>query len=77
MAANTNKFSRKALTFSLPINTNLKPWNKISSDKFLLCNGRQTQLHVLNNCVAAVNDGRYTWRHDPILYSHVLREAVD
>jgi len=32
-----------------------------------LCNGRQTQLHVLNNCEKAVNDGRYTWRHDSIL----------
>ena len=69
MTANTYKFARKALIFSLPINTNLKHWNKISSDKCLLCNGRQTQLHVLNNCVTAVNDGRYTWRHDSILYT--------
>ena len=63
MTANTYKFARKALIFSLLINTNLKRWNRISSDKCLLCNGRQTQLHVLNNCVTAVNDGRYTWRH--------------
>ena len=69
MAANTYNFARKALIFSLPINTNLKCWNKISSDKCLLCNGRQTQLHVLNNCATAVNDGRYTWRHDSILYT--------
>ena len=68
MTANTYKFARKALIFSLPINTNLKRWNKINTDKCLLCNGRQTQLHVLNNCVTAVNDGRYTWRHDSILY---------
>ena len=26
------------------------------------------QLHVLNNCLTAVNDGRYTWRYDSILY---------
>ena len=58
MTANTYKF-----------NTNLKRWNKISSDKCLLCNGRQTQLRVLNNCVTAVNDDRYTWRHDLILYT--------
>ena len=69
MATNTYKFARKALTFSLPVNTNLKRWNKISSAKCLLCNGRQTQLHVLNNCVTAVNNGRYTWRHDSILYT--------
>ena len=60
MTANTYEFATKALIFSLPINTNLKLWNKISSDKCLLCNGRQTQFHVLNNCVTAVNDGRYT-----------------
>ena len=69
MTTNTYKFARKALIFSLPINTNLKRWNKINNDKCLLCNGRQTQLHVLNNCVTAVNDGRYTWRHDSILYT--------
>ena len=71
MTTNTYKFARKALIFSLPINTNLKCWNKIINDKCLLCNGRQTQLHVLNNCVIAVNDGRYTWRHDSILYTIV------
>ena len=54
---------------SLPINTNLKRWNKINNDKCLLCNGRKTQLHVLNNCVTAINDDRYTWRHDSILYT--------
>ena len=69
MTTNTYKFARKALIFSLPINTNLKRWNKINNDKCLFCNGRQTQLHVLNNCVTAVNDGRYTWRHDSILYT--------
>ena len=69
MTANTYKFARKILIFSLPINTNLKRWNKISNDRCLLCNGRQTQLHVLNSCVAAANDGRYTWRHDSILYT--------
>ena len=58
MTANPYKFARKALMFSLPINTNLKRWNKINNDKCLLCNGRQTQLHVLNYCVTAVNDGR-------------------
>ena len=54
MTANTYQFHRKALIFSLPITTNLKRWNKINSDKCLLCNGRQAQLHVLNNCVTAV-----------------------
>ena len=49
MTANPYKFARKALLFPLPININLKRWNKINNDKCLLCNGRQTQLHVLNH----------------------------
>ena len=69
VTANSCKFARKALILALPINTNLKCWNKINDDKCLFCNGRQTQLHVLSNCVTAVNDGRYTRRHDSILYT--------
>ena len=69
MTANIYKFARKALIFSLPVGNNLKRWNKIKSDKCQLCNGKQTQLHVLNHCVKALNDGRYTWRHDSVLYT--------
>ena len=79
MTANTYKFARKALTFLLPINTNVKRWNKINSDECLLCNGRQTQLQVLKNCVTAVNDGKYTWRHDSILYTmmYYLKQLIE
>ena len=79
MTANTYKFARKALIFSLAINTNLKRCNKINNDKCLLYNGRQKQLHVLNNCVTAVNDGRYSWRHDSILYAimYYVKQLVD
>lgn len=69
MPSNIFKFSRKALIFSLPINTNLKRWKKVDSDLCPLCNAKQTQLHVLNNCKIAVNEGRYTWRHDSILFT--------
>ena len=27
----------------------------------------QTQIHFLNNCTSAVNDGRFKWRHNSIL----------
>jgi hypothetical protein len=67
MTSNIFKFARKALIFSLPTNTNLKRWKKTITDDCLLCNRKQTQLHVLNNCATAANDGRYTWRHDSIL----------
>ena len=42
ITGNTNKFAKEVLIFSLPINTNLKRWYKISNDKCLLCNGEQT-----------------------------------
>ena len=69
LSANTYKFARKALIFSLPINNNLKRWKKIASDLCILCSKKQTQLHVLNNCSTAANDGRYEWRHNSILYT--------
>ena len=79
MTANIYKFARKALIFSLPIRNNLKRWKKISSDECLLCNCKQTQLHVLNHCVKALNDGRYTWRHDSILYTmmYYIKQLVE
>ena len=69
MSANTYKFARKALILSLPVNNNLKRWNKIKSDSCHLCKNKQTQLHVLNNCSVSVNEGRYTWRHDSVLWT--------
>ena len=30
---------------------------------------RQTQLHMLANCSVAATEGRYTWRHDSILFT--------
>ena len=34
------------------------------------------QLHMLSNCLAALRSGRYTWRHNSILYTmcHYLSE---
>jgi hypothetical protein len=71
LSANTFKFSRKALIFSLANNSNLKRWMKTNDDKCMLCQQKQTQLHVLNNCSTAAADGRYTWRHDSILFTLV------
>ena len=63
---NIYNFARKALVFSLPNNTNLVRWKKSVLEKCPLCPNRQTQLHVLNNCSKAVEEGRY-WRHDSVL----------
>ena len=43
----------------------------------VLCNlNKETQLHILNDCPEAVRNGRYTWRHDSILFKicHYLTE---
>ena len=69
MTENIYRFARQALIFSLPVRNNLKRWKKVNSDACPLCDGKQTQLHVLNHCVKSLNDGRYTWRHDSILYT--------
>ena len=62
-------FVRKALIFILLVNVNLQRWKRITTSKCNLCQNKQTQLHVLNNCPAAVNSGRYTWRHNSLLYT--------
>jgi hypothetical protein len=79
MTTNIFKFARKALIFSLPTNTNLNRWKKTTTDECPLCNRKQTQLHVLNNCATAANDGRYTWRHDSILYTimHYINQLAN
>lgn len=69
LTANIYRFTRQALIFSLPVKSNLKRWGKVNTDVCPLCHNKQTQLHVLNHCTKALNDGRYTWRHDSILYT--------
>ena len=65
-------FGMKAITDTLPHNSNLCLWKKIQSDHCPICSSdsikhRQTQLHVLNNCPTALKQGRYNVRHDKVL----------
>ena len=62
----------KAITDTLPHNSNLCLWKKIQSDHYPICSSdsiqhRQTQLHVLNNCPTALKQDRYNVRHDKVL----------
>ena len=52
---------------------NLKLWNKSVSDQCLLCKNRDSTLHTLNGCKTALDQGRYTYRHDNILNFIVSR----
>ena len=60
-------FCRKTLIFSL--NSNLVRWKISDSPNCYLCRQPQWQIHFLNNCTSAINDGRFKWRHDSILKS--------
>ena len=62
--------------FTLLNNTNLLRWEKVDSALYSLCKtNNQTQIHILNNCPAAVRSGRYSWLHNSILYTcHYLSE---
>ena len=63
-------FVRKAIILQLANNTNLFRRKKVLSSDCGLCNtNKQTQLHMLKNCPEAVSNGRYTWRHDFILFT--------
>jgi len=62
----------KAITDTLPHNSNLCLWKKIQSDPCPICSSDsiqhcQTHLHVLNNCPTALKQGRYNVRHDKVL----------
>ena len=53
----------------LPTPDNLKRWGKTVVDiKCSLCGSANATLkHILNGCPMALNQGRFTWRHDNIL----------
>ena len=70
-------FVRRPLIFTLLINSNLLRSKNVDSALCNLCKtNNQTQLHMLNNCQAAVRSDRYIWGHNSILYTmcHYLSE---
>ena len=62
------KFLANALSDTLNTNTNLSRWGKMISNKCNRCGNRETLLHVLNACQNALEDGRFTWRHNNLLH---------
>jgi len=61
-------FALRAGSDTLPMPLNLAQW-KIQSNPHcpICCSRNPTTLHILNGCVPALNQGRYTWRHDSVL----------
>jgi len=71
-------FGARAILDVLPTQTNLLQWGKATSDKCTLCQGQETLLHILNFCPVALNQGRFTYRHNAIirhLTNHMLHTA--
>jgi hypothetical protein len=63
------KFTLNAVSNSLPVNQTLKNWNLRADASCPLCMRPQTTQHVLSCCKFALDQGRYTWRHDSIVSS--------
>ena len=63
----TMKWLLNASINTLPNKANLRKWGKVSNDK-CWCSKKQTLNHILNGCKRSLEQGRFTWRHDSILY---------
>ena len=61
-------FLLRAASDTLPTAVNLQRWSILCEVKCLLCDSRRpTTAHVLSSCPAALNQQRYTYRHDQVL----------
>ena len=67
LSKGTMKWILNSTVNSLPTLSNLKTWGKAVSDKCKLCGWRQTLKHITSGCRKALNQGRFTFRHDNIL----------
>ena len=62
----TMKFILNSSIDTLPSKANLKLWGKVVNDK-CFCGQKQTLNHILNCCKIALDQGRFTFRHDNLL----------
>ena len=72
---NAMSFAARLSTNALATPDNLVRWGKRKMGVCPLCsclNG--TLAHITNICTVALNQGRFTWRHDSVL--HYLTEVV-
>ena len=61
------KFAINAGINTLPTFDNLKRWGKRVNNSCPFCGNIQTLAHILSNCNVALDQGRFTWRHDSVL----------
>ncbi len=65
-------FGVRAALDVLPTWDNLKQWGKKTDDKCCRCGNKGTLHHVLNFCPVALEQGRYTYRHNSIIH-HLIK----
>ena len=68
-------FAMKSSVNGLNTPDNLKRWGIRKSDKCDQCGNFGTLEHTLNWCKTALDQGRFTWRHNSIL-SHLTKELT-
>ena len=62
---NVMSFAARLSTNSLASPDNLRSWGKRKMGSCPLCNSPNATLaHISNMCTVALNEGRFTWRHD-------------
>ena len=73
------KFAINAGINTLPSFDNLKRWGKRTNSRCPFCGNIQTLSHVLSNCSIALDQGRYTWRHNSVLMTIIdcIRSSLD
>ena len=68
LPAGQPSFILRAAFDTLPTPLNLKCWKYRLDAKCHLCGSNHpTTAHILNGCPIALEQGRYTWRHDSVL----------
>ena len=75
MPANLTSFCLASTCDTLPSPTNLKRWRITTEAMCTLCSKDVcTTAHILGACNVALQQGRYTFRHDTVL--HQVIEAL-
>ena len=72
-------FFLRAISDTLPSNTNLTLWKLSEDPTCQLCKDQPAYLrHVLSACKTALSEGRYTWRHNQVLkvLANDIEEAI-
>ena len=68
MPRNIFNFSVKYLNNSLPNRKHLCKWALSQSSNCSLCLQAETLQHVVSSCNSYLDEGRYTWRHNSVLF---------